>query len=97
MGEFELISVAEDDYRSDQIKAKWTTYNTRTRETQTLDISVSADRKLRLSNEAATLFFMNFDNEAIDSLIQYLQDAKTFLSEEDMVATLIGKRKHVRW
>jgi len=57
-------------------------------------ISVGATRKFTVSKVvngiAETLEFQDID---LDGLIQYLQDAKVFLSEEDMVKKLMGKLK----
>lgn len=97
MTEFKVLSVAEDNYKSNCISAKWYSYDNRYGHQQ-LRISVNKDRKLVLEDDrnGNALCFDRFTVQTIDSLIQYLQDAKTFLSEEDMIAKLMGKRANDR-
>ena len=95
MTEFKVLSVAEENYESDCISAKWYSYDNRYGHQQ-LRISVNKDRKLVLEDDRNALCFDQFTVHTIDSLIQYLQDAKTFLSEEDMIAKLMGKRANDR-
>lgn len=87
------MSVNEDDRHSDRITAAFLSYGGFNRPSNML-ISVGATRKFTVSKVvngiAETLEFQDID---LDGLIQYLQDAKVFLSEEDMVKKLMGKLK----
>lgn len=93
MGKFKVLSVAEDDYLSDRftIQQEWSHPNS-----QALKISITAKKNLVIETWCPTIpgghrtKIMAFDID-IDGLLQFVQDAKTFIDEEAMIAKLIGK------
>jgi len=99
---FEILSVAEDGYESNRITAAQRSIKpvstTKTRWNQTYyaiqEIRFSLDVKRTLTvreyEDKRLKAIITFDKIDIDSLIEYLQQVKTFISEEEMVAKLMG-------
>lgn len=93
---FKLLSIAEDRGQSDRMSAvqeSWTT----SIGARKLYISVDTKRTLRIELLNGIDYriegkFVEFKGLDVDGLIEYLQEVKTFLSEEDMVKELMGKR-----
>lgn len=92
MPTLELLSIAEDSYQSDRISCK---HEEHWPNRQTLKLSVTSKKNMVIevsnpnmigSKQVITVFDMD-----IDGLIQFLQDAKVFISEEEMVDKLIGR------
>lgn len=95
MGKFNLLSVAEDNYVSDRYTAKQDSFfRGYTSRVVSLELSVTVDKTLTIN------FFESerlkdkivFPNLDIDGMIEYLQEVKTFISEEDMIKKLRGKQ-----
>ena len=88
MSVFRILSVNENDGQSDVITARLTKYGFHNR---TIDISFDADSKMTVSiNGDAGYGRAEFMYVDIDSLIEYLQEAKQFISEEQLVRKLCG-------
>jgi len=93
MSKFEILSVAEDNNKSNCLSAEQTCYKNGI--IQSLYLSVNTDRDLVIRAKSNTNYVgvsTTFRGIDVDSLIEYLQDVKIFLSEEDMVKKLMGKR-----
>ena len=93
MSKFEILSVAEDNHKANCLSAKQMSYKGGI--TQSLYISINTDRELTINLNPDTDYrtvSRVFKGVDVDSLIEYLQDVKTFLSEEDMIATLMGRK-----
>jgi hypothetical protein len=97
MGKFELFSVAEDYYKSNRLTAKQEIlirdYGLNAFQTSSLQISVDTDKTLTIHDYKKgklqnSIVFPDLD---IDGMIEYLQDVKTFISEEEMIKKLAGK------
>jgi len=100
---FEILSVAQDGYRSDRITAVLrhvksvadrNHWNGRQLSVVELRISVDVKSTITIHEYDGDMLknMISFERCDIDSLIQCLQDVKTFISEEEMVAKLMGKR-----
>jgi hypothetical protein len=83
------LSVSEDNNRSDRLTAEYKGYYKGS--DIDLKISISEKRELTISNRAGVLLTPAFDCGDIDGLIEYLQDAKVFLEEADLVKKLLGE------
>jgi hypothetical protein len=100
MSKFKTLSVAEDKHQSDrltasQIHQRWIRVARKTEiQSEELRISVTNKRRLmiELIHNGASYDYINFDDIDIDGLIQHLLEVKQFLSEEDMIARLIGTK-----
>lgn len=92
MSKFELLSVAEDNWQSDRLTARMDTHYPNR---QVVKISFTGKRNMIIesscpnSNTPVTVITA-FDID-IQSLLDFVQEAKTFISEEEMVAKLTGK------
>ena len=84
-----ILTVDEDDGQSDRLTARYKGWQRGS--DINLRISISEDRLLSLGNEAGTLIIPNFSPSDIDGLIEYLNDAKQFISEADTVKKLMGE------
>ena len=90
MNKFNTLSIAENGGLSDVIAGRQT--GSGPDGTYSISVSISVERELRIDcsrigpRPNLTMFFPNFD---IPGLIQFLQDAQTFISEEEMVKTLL--------
>jgi len=94
MADYKLLSVNEDGGNSDRLTASFFSYGGFNKSSDMI-ISVTATRKLTIEQRkpnglSGSLEFQDLD---IDGLIQYLQEVKTFLHEEDMIKVLMGQRK----
>ena len=93
MPTLELLSIAEDSYQSDRISCK---HEEHYPNRQVLKLSVTSKKNLVIearcpnNNQPAQVITV-FDMD-IDGLIQFLQDAKIFISEEEMVNKLMGRK-----
>jgi hypothetical protein len=92
MSKFEIISVAEDDYESDRLSVK---QEFQKPNRQSLKISITAKRNMIIETWCAgphqrrtCITAIEVD---IEGLLQFVQDAKTFIDEEAMVEKLKGK------
>jgi hypothetical protein len=94
MSKFELLSVAEDDYESDRLTVKQEFYSPNR---QALKISITSKRNLVIEtwcptnggNQRTKIVAIDVD---IEGLLQFVQDAKTFIDEEAMIEKLKGKK-----
>jgi hypothetical protein len=91
MSDYKLLSVNEDNGHSDRLTARFFSYGGFNKSSDMI-ISVSATRKFTIEQRkpnglTGSVEFQDID---IDGVIQYLQDVKVFLSEEDMVKKLMG-------
>lgn len=89
MTRWQILTVGEDDGQSDRITAKYEGWHRGS--DVNLRISITENRLLSLGNEAGTLIIPNFTTKDIDGLIEYLNDAKQFISEADTVKKLTGE------
>ena len=88
MPQFQLLTVNENEGRSEVITARLHTYGF---VTKTLELSFDADSTMSLSVQTEHgRLRTDFINADIDSLIEYLQEAKQFISEEQLVRKLCG-------
>jgi hypothetical protein len=104
---FEILTVAEDDYESDRFTAAQKNYHhagfswnpgrrsTPIQECKELRFSLDVKRSLmiRKLKNGKMENMITFEKVDIDGLIEYLQEVKQFLSEEELVAKLLGKKK----
>lgn len=96
MSTYTILSVNEDNGHSDRLTAKFQSHNGRFGDWSTMKISVTDSRKLiigKIDGNGLVNQNVEFQDIDLDGLIQYLQDVKVFLSEEDMVKKLMGIRK----
>jgi len=91
MSQSKILSVAEDNGRSDRL-AFWIKTYAGSGEWHEMKISLTNKKQMIVSHAAGIFCVEGFNAHAIDSLIDYLQQAKIFLSEEDMVARLMGTK-----
>jgi hypothetical protein len=90
---FEVASVAEDSYQSDRLTAKAESHFPNR---QTLKLSFTAKGNMIVEASCPTnqsipvTTIVAFDVD-VDSLLQFIQDAKIFIEEEKVIAKLIGK------
>lgn len=90
MSKLELLSIAEDSHKCNCMSARQSVYYKGV--SQTLYLSINTERELTITiNPLAPLTrdTTRFKGIDIDGLIEYLQDVRTFLSEEDMIKKLI--------
>ena len=92
---YKILTVAEDNYESDRLTAVFPSYGGRFQDPSQMTISVSAYRKVVIKriNQGIVNGSLEFQDLDIDGIIQYLQEVKTFLHEEDMIKVLMGQRK----
>ena len=90
MSKFEILSVAEDNHKANCLIARQTSYHNGV--TQSLYLSINADRELTITVDPLTNRSTVFKYLDVDGLIEYLQVVKTFLSEEEMVNKLMGRK-----
>jgi hypothetical protein len=92
MPKFELISIAEDGYESNRISC---VHEEHFPNRQQLKLSVTSKKNLVIeasnpnNNRPATI--INVFDIDVDGLIEFLKEAKTFISEEEMVRKLMGR------
>ena len=92
MPKFEILSIKEDGEQSDRLSCKHVEVFPNK---QVLKISVTAKKNLVIHAKAAnnhTATVINVFGIDIDSLIEFLQEARTFVSEEEMVLKLMGRK-----
>ena len=103
---FEILSVAEDSYESTRFSASqknytyspvyWVGPNKPIRETHCTEVRFSLDINQTLTvreyRDKKLQSIIKLEHADIDGLIAYLHEAKAFISEEKMVAKLMGKR-----
>jgi|APFre7841882630_1041343.scaffolds.fasta_scaffold78206_2 hypothetical protein len=92
MPKFEILSIKEDDDQSDRISCK---HEEVFPNRQVLKISVTSKKNMTIHAKAAnnhTATIINVFGIDIDSLIEFLQEARTFVSEEEMVNKLMGRK-----
>ena len=88
MSKFEILSVAENNGLSDRITARRAVFLPNR---QTVDISVTSVGNMVINSTMGgkqvdiALFDVDFDD-----LISFLQEAKTYVSEEKMMRKLLG-------
>lgn len=92
MSKFNIITVAEDNYQSDRLTAKCESDRPNR---QVVKISITAERTLVVeaycpNNRSMAQQITAFDID-VESLLQFVQDANTFVREEAMIKKLIGK------
>jgi hypothetical protein len=88
----EMLSVAQDNGHSDRITAQQRNYVRGM--TNLFQISVTNNGKLTITHDypsARGTAVVEYPEIDLDGLIQFLQDAKTFVSEEEMYQKLKGK------
>jgi hypothetical protein len=93
MGELRILTVNEDGGFSDRMTATQSSHLPNAN--FSLKISIDTERKLSMlvtSNVMPARQVLDFPKLDIDGLIDYLQQVKTFISEEDMVVALRGKQ-----
>ncbi len=107
MGAVKILTVAEDNGISDRLTCVSKSYagfsqDRHISQDKTLKISIDADRNLTLNMFTNGIYNgafkfheheiqFEFHDVDVDGLIQYLQEVKVWLSEEDMIKKLIGK------
>lgn len=99
MPKLEILTVAENSYNSDEYAAKWVGGDSKWKG-QTLCICIGKDRTLKLTpgnHGQPQIKIERFDTDSIDSLIEYLQDAKKFLREQDLVDMLTHGKRTRSW
>jgi len=104
---FEILTVAQNGYRSDVITAVQRHIKSIPGRTHWNGVSINRQftvTELRISVDVkSTVTIQEYDNDMlknqivfekcdISSLIQCLQDVQTFISEEKMVEKLMGRR-----
>lgn len=91
---FEILSIQEDGGKTDCVSARQHVISFQPQLHYKIYISVNVDREVRIIKEhgVAHSELMILEKVDIDSLIEYLQDVKTFLSEDDLVRELTGKK-----
>jgi hypothetical protein len=96
MTKLKLLSVAEDGGRSDRISAEqdmWVPSDGGRK--FYISIDTARTLRLKLTNSLGRILggscYIEVKDADIDGLITYLQEVKTFLSEEDMIKELMGK------
>lgn len=89
-----ILTVSEDDGFSDRMTAVQDTHLPGAN--FSLRISIDTERKLSVKITSNTYKpgggMMDFPKLDLDGLIEYLQDVRTFISEEEMVVALRGKQ-----
>jgi hypothetical protein len=86
---WKTLTVAEDDMRSDRLTARYTgRYKFRDTE---LRVSITDEREFTVSNQVGIVCTPGFSTKDIDELILFLQDAKVFLEEEEVMKKLQGE------
>ncbi len=99
MPKLEILTVAENRYNSDEYAAKWDGSDSKWRP-QSLQVSIGKDRTLKLTpgnHSMSQIRIERFDIDSIDSLIEYLQEAKVFLREQDLVDMLTHGKRTRAW
>lgn len=84
-----ILTVNEDGGQSDRITAKYKGYDWATGR-QDVYISVSSKNMFSISDERTSILLSNFCKKDLRDLIEFMEDAYTFLDEEDTIAKLIG-------
>lgn len=86
---FELLSINEDDGASDRVTAKQVGEGS-------IKISITDRKRARIEHIDGRTYhksIIEFKDLDIDGLIDFLQEAKVFISEEEMVRTLMGSKR----
>jgi hypothetical protein len=89
MTRWKTLTVAEDNGHSDRLTTEYRGYYKGSG--TDLRISISEKRELTISNPGGILCTPGFTTKDIDDLILYLQDAKVFLEESDILKRLLGE------
>jgi hypothetical protein len=87
MSKLEVLSVSEDNYKSNCISARQVIFNGKTYEK--FYISINDDKQIHISAVGGEVKFTCID---IDGIIEYLQEVKQFLSEIAVMNELIGRK-----
>jgi hypothetical protein len=87
-----ILTVAEDNNQSDRITAKLNYDDFRHINSVSINLSISNTKILTIKSELGVINIKDFDRKMIGDLIKYLEEAREFLSEEEMVAKLMGRR-----
>lgn len=85
---YKILTVAEDEYASNRLTAEFNSDDGWTY--ARLRLSVDANRKLTIGIGDRVI---NINKIDVDDFIEYFQEVKNFLSEEDLVKTLMGQKK----
>lgn len=100
MSNLDLLSVAEDDGYSDRLTVSQSQMHTviersgnrsyMTVMNSTIKISITKDRKLiiRESKDGSAGVQIEFPSFDVDGMAEFMQDVKTFISEEEMIKKL---------
>ena len=84
---FKTLSVAECDYESDKIAFEHESWHTKAK----LKVEVFSKKKIAFSYGKDRIQVDNFNRSDLRSFILALQEAETFLSEEELMEKLLGK------
>ncbi len=90
---FKVLSVAEDRWQSDRLTANAESHFPN-RQTFSLSFTDKGNMIMEAycpSNVGIPVTKITVFDLDLDSLLQFVQDAKLFIEEERMIATLIGK------
>lgn len=94
MANLKVLTVAENEYNSDEYAGIWESHTydwSWTENTQQLRISIGKDRILKLTHGdhgQPQIKINGFDIESINAMILFLQEAKVFLEEQNLVDML---------
>lgn len=99
MSVVKILSVAEDDGRSDRISCILSNDNMFMRDStrkQDIRLSINGDNDMvinisEIKDGSKVRYIFNAPDIDIDGLIGFLNDAKEFISEDRMMKKLIGK------
>lgn len=91
----QILSVAENDGKSESLAARQTLYGSHGG--VQLHIEIGFNRTLHVSCKpigipGCKVDTVNFSGLDVDGMIEFLQEAKRLISEEDMYKKLVGKR-----
>jgi len=85
---YKILTVAEDEYASNRLTAEFNSNDAWTY--ARLKLSVDANRKLTIGLGDRVI---NINRIDVNDFIEYFQEVKNFLSEEDLVKVLMGQKK----
>jgi hypothetical protein len=93
---FEILSVAENDGDSNSISAVQRHYRLSQGVSEVVDelflkIDVKRNFTIKISRGGKLQNIIQFTGVDLNSLIQYIEDVRTFISEEEMIERLKGK------
>ena len=93
MSELKILSVAEDNGNSERMSAVQHFPGRMNEPGTTIVFSIYSDRSLHIRFNAPLPVDIIFPELDVDGLILFLQDAKQFISESDVIAKLQGKKR----